>query len=61
LQGLCLHTQHIHRINAHKTDIHALSGIRTHDPSVTVRTIHALQCAAIVIGGTLTVCYDVSN
>jgi hypothetical protein len=25
--------QHKHRINAH-TDIHALSGIRTHDPSV---------------------------
>jgi hypothetical protein len=23
-----------HRINAHNTDIHALSGIRTHDPSV---------------------------
>jgi hypothetical protein len=30
-----LHTeQHRHRINAHNTDIHALSGIRTHDPSV---------------------------
>jgi hypothetical protein len=35
LQGLYLHTdQHKHRINAHNTDIHALSGIRTHDPSV---------------------------
>jgi hypothetical protein len=33
-QGRCLHTeQHKHRINAH-TDIHASSGIRTHDPSV---------------------------
>jgi hypothetical protein len=33
-QGSYLHTgQHIHRINA-QTDIHALSGIRTHDPSV---------------------------
>jgi hypothetical protein len=33
-QGSYLHTgQHRHRINAH-TDIHALSGIRTHDPSV---------------------------
>jgi hypothetical protein len=33
-QGRYLHTgQHKHRINAH-TDIHALSGIRTHDPSV---------------------------
>jgi hypothetical protein len=30
-----LHTeQHKHRINAHNTDIHALSGIRTHDSSV---------------------------
>jgi hypothetical protein len=34
-QGLCLHTeQDKHRINAHNTDIHALSGIRTHDLSV---------------------------
>jgi hypothetical protein len=34
-QGLYLHTeQHKHRINAHNTDIHALSGIRSHDPSV---------------------------
>jgi hypothetical protein len=33
-QGRYLHTgQHKHRINAY-TDIHALSGIRTHDPSV---------------------------
>jgi hypothetical protein len=33
-QGRYLHTgQHKHRINGH-TDIHALSGIRTHDPSV---------------------------
>jgi hypothetical protein len=33
-QGRYLHTgQHKHRINAH-TDIHALSGIRTYDPSV---------------------------
>jgi hypothetical protein len=32
LQGLYLHTeQHKHRINAHNTDIHDLSGIRTHD------------------------------
>jgi hypothetical protein len=32
-QGLYLNTgQHKHRINA-QTDIHALSGIRTHDPS----------------------------
>jgi hypothetical protein len=34
-QGLYLHTeQHKHRIIAHNTDIHTLSGIRTHDPSV---------------------------
>jgi hypothetical protein len=26
--------QNKHRINAHNTDIHALSGILTHDPSV---------------------------
>jgi hypothetical protein len=33
-QGRYLHTeQHKHRINAH-TDIHAFSGIGTHDPSV---------------------------
>jgi hypothetical protein len=33
-QGRYLHKrQHTHRINAH-TDIHDLSGIRTHDPSV---------------------------
>jgi hypothetical protein len=33
-QGRYLHTeQHKYRINAH-TDIHALSGIRAHDPSV---------------------------
>jgi hypothetical protein len=33
-QGRYLHTgQHKHGINAH-TDIHALNGIRTHDPSV---------------------------
>jgi hypothetical protein len=35
-QGRYLHRrQHKHRINAH-TDIHASSGIRTHDPSVRV-------------------------
>jgi hypothetical protein len=34
-QGFYLHTeQHNHRTNAHNTDIHALSGIRTHDSSV---------------------------
>jgi hypothetical protein len=33
-QGRYLHTgQHKHRINAH-TDIRALNGIRTHDPSI---------------------------
>jgi hypothetical protein len=32
-QGHYLYTEHTHRINAH-TDIHALCGIRTHDPSV---------------------------
>jgi hypothetical protein len=34
-QGLYLHTeQHKHRINTHNTNIHASSGILTHDPSV---------------------------
>jgi hypothetical protein len=34
-QVLYLHTkQHKHRINPHKTDIHALSEIRTYDPSI---------------------------
>jgi hypothetical protein len=34
-QGRYLHTgQHKHRINTHNTDIHALSGIRTHDPNL---------------------------
>jgi hypothetical protein len=34
-QGRYLHrTTQKHKINAHNTDIHALSGIRTHDPSV---------------------------
>jgi hypothetical protein len=38
-QGRYLHTeQHKHRINAH-TNIHALSGIRTHDPSVRAATV----------------------
>jgi hypothetical protein len=33
--GCFLHTeQHKHRINAHNINIHSLSGIRTHDPSV---------------------------
>jgi hypothetical protein len=32
-QGLYLHIEyHKHRINAHNTNIDALSGIRTHDP-----------------------------
>jgi hypothetical protein len=37
LRGLYLHReQHKHGTNAHITDIHALSGIRTHDRSVRV-------------------------
>jgi hypothetical protein len=40
-----------HRINAHNTNIHALSGIRTHDPaSQRAKTVHALDCAANVVG-----------
>jgi hypothetical protein len=48
-QGRYLHTgQHKHRINA-GTDIHALSGIWTHDPSVRAR-----DRTATVIGSLLT-------
>jgi hypothetical protein len=33
-QGLYTHTEQLElRVNAHNTDIHALNGIRTHDPS----------------------------
>jgi hypothetical protein len=40
-QGLYLHAeQHKHGINAHNTDIHALSGIRTHDPSIRASENH---------------------
>jgi hypothetical protein len=48
-QDRYLHSgQHKHRINA---DIHALSGIRTQDPSVREReTFHAVDRAATVIG-----------
>jgi hypothetical protein len=44
--------QHTERINAHNTDIHALNGIRTHDPSVRASEdpVHALDSAATVIG-----------
>jgi hypothetical protein len=51
MQGRYLHTeQDKHRINAH-TDIHALNGIRTHNPSVRAsKEIHALDWAATVIG-----------
>jgi hypothetical protein len=50
-QGRYLHTeQQKHRINAH-SDILALSGIRTHDPSIRAsKTVHALDSAATVIG-----------
>jgi hypothetical protein len=47
-QGHYIHRgQHKYRTNAH-TDIHALSGIGTHDPSV-AKTVHALGHAATVI------------
>jgi hypothetical protein len=36
------------RINTHNTGIHALSGIRTHDPSFrAVKNSHVLECAAM--------------
>jgi hypothetical protein len=50
-QGRYLHTgQHKHRIKAH-TDIHASSGIRSHDPSL--RASEALDRAATVIGASI--------
>jgi hypothetical protein len=52
LQGLYLHTeQHKHKINAHNTDIHALSGIRTHDLCSfgRAKTVDALDRAVTVI------------
>jgi hypothetical protein len=50
-QGRYLHSeQHKHRINAH-TDIHALSGIRTHDPSFrAIDEVHASDSAVTKIG-----------
>jgi hypothetical protein len=46
--------QHKHRKRIHTTNIHALSGIRTHDPSVRARkTVHALDCTATVTGSQL--------
>jgi hypothetical protein len=57
-QGRYLHTeQQKHRINAH-TDIHALSGIRTHGPSVRASEyVDALDRAATVIS----ISYEYSN
>jgi hypothetical protein len=51
-QGRYLHTrQHKHRINVHTSDIHALSGIRTHDPEFErAKTVHVLDRAATVTG-----------
>jgi hypothetical protein len=52
-QGRYLHIgQHKHKTNTY-TDIHALSGIRIHDPSVRAKTIHALHRGATVIGSYL--------
>jgi hypothetical protein len=47
-QGPYLHTgQHKHRINAH-TDIPAVSGIRTHDPSVRVGDASSDRAATVI-------------
>jgi hypothetical protein len=48
-QGRYLHVGQQDRINTY-TDIHVLSGIRSHDPSVRAKTVHALDRAATVIG-----------
>jgi hypothetical protein len=56
-----LHTgQHKHRINAYP-NTHVLSGIRTHNPSFRVKTIHALYRAATVIGAFLLISFDNMN
>jgi hypothetical protein len=47
-QGLYLHRTTQHRKT--ETNIHALSGIRTHDPSVRTIRAHAPDCAATVTG-----------
>jgi hypothetical protein len=39
-----------HRVNAHNTDIHTLSGVRAHDPFERAKTVHALEHEATVIG-----------
>jgi hypothetical protein len=50
-QGRYLNTgQHKHRINAHTPNIHDLSGIRTHDPSVRASEDSSCLSAATVIG-----------
>jgi hypothetical protein len=64
LQALYLHTeQHKHRINAHNTDIHALSGIQTHDLSVRASEdsswVHALDRAATVIGARINTAHQI--
>jgi hypothetical protein len=49
-QGLYLHTKQ-HRIKAHNTDTHALSGIQPTIPaSELVKTVHTLDRAATVTG-----------
>jgi hypothetical protein len=47
-QGICLHSTAQHRKT--RTDIHALSGIRTRDSSVRAIKVQAPERAATVIG-----------
>jgi hypothetical protein len=51
-QGRYLNTGHSQTQNnrIHISNIHALSGIRTHDPSVRAKTVHAVDRAATVTG-----------
>jgi hypothetical protein len=48
-QGLYLYTNTDKRTY---TNIHALSGIRTHDPGFRAKTVHALDRSAVVTGRT---------
>jgi hypothetical protein len=50
-QGPYLNTgQYKQNKRIHTLNIHALSGIRTHDPSVRAKTVHALDRAATATG-----------
>jgi hypothetical protein len=51
MQGLYLHRTAQHRKT--RKNIHALNGIRTHDPSIQAAKTHSLDSMATVIGSIL--------